>query len=845
MSTRKPFHETVAQKLIEQLEAGTAPWQKPWKSGQINFMPMNPTTGVRYKGVNALHLMSQGFDDTRWMTYKQAQSTGAQVKRGEKSTQVQYWMFHEERHKRDDSGKPVFDEQQRPVKEVIKLERPKVFTAHVFNAEQIEGLAAPVIPKKTWDELDKAEHILNASGAIIKHEFGDRAYYRPSTDVIHLPEKAQFESADRYYATALHELGHWTGHSSRLNRDLQNPFGSEAYAKEELRAEIASLMIGNDIGIGHDPGQHASYVASWIKVLREDPLEIFRASADAEKIQSFVLGISPHEQKQTNELQKSQGMIMNAEKTESILKILESHDLKQSIEQHKQATSQDSLQRFYIQVPFAEKDEAKQLGAKWDRQQQSWYVPKGQNVEPFSRWASVESGTQNANQPKRDANDRVYLAVPYTERQEAKKLGAQWDKAAKSWFVNKNVDLAHVKKWLPNIGAEQLPALTPREEFRQALQSVGAIISGDHPIMDGSKHRIETQGDRHGEKAGFYIGHLDGHPAGYIKNNRTGEEIRWKSKGYALSSHEKAQLAAEAAQRKSEKQKLILEKQIQVSQKVSEQLKSLIPISNSLTPYLEHKKISVNQGIFTDQEGLKTYIPAYDSNGKQWSMQYIQEDGTKRFAKDSKKEGSFHVVGGFESLKQAATINIAEGYATAATVSEVLNQPVVAAFDSGNLKPVAEALREKHPDKMIVIFGDDDQHLQLTQGQNPGREKAEEAALAVNGYAIFPQFSSTEASYPKDLEPITPEQYKKHIMAKRELELNPSLPSQNKSLSALILHPEQLKALNKMKSFTDFNDLKTKAALGPERISRQLKVKIPKMQEKKLPQTLKKVFKRK
>ncbi len=842
MSTRRPFHETVAQTLIEQLEVGTAPWQKPWKSGDINFMPMNPTTGARYKGINALHLMSQGFDDTRWMTYKQAQSAGAQVKRGEKSTQIQYWMFNEERQKKDETGKPVFDEHQQPVKEVIKLERPKVFIAHVFNGEQIDGLAAPVVPQRTWDELDKAEQILKASGASIKHDFGDRAYYRPSTDVIHLPEKEQFESADQYYATALHELGHWTGHPSRLNRDLQNPFGSEAYAKEELRAEIASLMLGNDIGIGHDPGQHASYVASWIKVLREDPLEIFRASADAEKIQSFVLGMSPQAQKQTQEFQKTEGLTMNTEKAESIFKILESNDLKQSIEQHQQAVSQDSPQRFYIQVPFSEKDEAKQLGAKWDRQQQSWYVPKGQATEPFIKWASGNSVSQNTGlSNKVSHHERVYLAVPYTERQEAKQLGAQWDKAAKSWFVNNDVDLTQVKKWLPSGGAEQLPALTPREEFTQALQSVGAVISGDHPIMDGAKHRIETQGDRNGEKAGFYIGHLDGHPAGYIKNNRTGEEMRWKSKGYALSSQDKAQLAAEAAQRQASRRKHIIEKQVQISQRVTEQLKSLIPISSTLTPYLEHKQLSLSKGIFTDQEGLKTYIPAYDVNNQQWSMQYILEDGTKRFAKDSKKEGSFHVVGGFESLKQAKTINIAEGYATAATVSNVLGQPVVAAFDSGNLKPVATALHEKYPDKTVVIFGDDDQHLLLTQGHNPGRDKAEEAALAVDGYAIFPQFSSNEASYPKDLDPITPEQYKKHLIAIKELDFKPS--KSDKTLRSSILSPEQLEALNKMKSFTDFNDLKTKATLGPERISRQLKAKMPKQQEKKLTQTLKKVLK--
>ncbi|MCB2039310.1 MAG: conjugal transfer protein TraC, partial [Rhodoferax sp.] len=147
------------------------------------------------------------------------------------------------------------------------------------------------------------EHILKASGASITHAPGDRAFYRPATDSIHLPDRGQFPSADNYYATALHELGHWTGHASRLDRDLAHPFGSEGYAKEELRAEIASMILGDELGIGHDPGQHAAYVGSWIKALQDEPLEVFRAAADAEKIHDYVLAF---EQKQVQEQDQQQ-----------------------------------------------------------------------------------------------------------------------------------------------------------------------------------------------------------------------------------------------------------------------------------------------------------------------------------------------------------------------------------------------------------------------------------------------------------------------------------------------------------------------------------------------------------
>uniref|UniRef100_UPI0035CD0389 ArdC family protein n=1 Tax=Rugamonas fusca TaxID=2758568 RepID=UPI0035CD0389 len=166
-----------------------------------------------------------------------------------------------------------------------------MFFATVFNAEQIEGLPPIERREQTWNPIERAEQILLTSGATVHHGEYDRAFYRPSTDSIHLPDKEQFPTADNYYATALHELGHWTGHESRLSRDLVHPFGSEGYAKEELRAEIASMILGDAIGIGHDTKQHAAYVNSWIKVLQDDPLEIFRAAADAEKIQDFVLGL--------------------------------------------------------------------------------------------------------------------------------------------------------------------------------------------------------------------------------------------------------------------------------------------------------------------------------------------------------------------------------------------------------------------------------------------------------------------------------------------------------------------------------------------------------------------------
>lgn len=275
---QKKHYERVAQLLIDRMEAGTAPWQQPWDSDSAAFgRPVNAVTGKAYHGINVITLMSVGHEDPRWCTYKQASEAGWQVRRGEKCDYIQKW-FKEKEVKQPDGTK---------IK--VKLDYPNVFWSQVFHASQIDGIPEYVPPVRTWDPNERAEALLKASGAWIEHRDGDAAFYSPASDRIILPLVESFATDDRYYATALHELGHWTGHPSRLARDMTGTFASESYAKEELRAEISSLMVGNELGIGHDPGQHAAYVKSWIKALKEDPREIFRAAADAEKIHGFVM----------------------------------------------------------------------------------------------------------------------------------------------------------------------------------------------------------------------------------------------------------------------------------------------------------------------------------------------------------------------------------------------------------------------------------------------------------------------------------------------------------------------------------------------------------------------------
>ncbi|PSJ80654.1 hypothetical protein C7N83_05070 [Neisseria iguanae] len=213
------YAQKIAEELIEKLKQGTAPFQQPWNPAMGRDLPYNHTTGVEYSGTNSLKLMMAGRLDPRWLTYKQAQSIDAQVRKGERGIGLIKMITHVERVKKDENGKTVKDKDGQPVKERVPLEKPFYKSYTVFNAEQVDGLPKLELPPPVWENHDKAESILKASGAEIHHR-GNDAYYNPTKDFIVLPNKDQFTGQGEYYAVALHELGHWTGHESRLNRDL-------------------------------------------------------------------------------------------------------------------------------------------------------------------------------------------------------------------------------------------------------------------------------------------------------------------------------------------------------------------------------------------------------------------------------------------------------------------------------------------------------------------------------------------------------------------------------------------------------------------------------------------------
>lgn len=291
------LREEMAQSFIDALKEDRIPWEQGWQSQD---RPRNAVSDNSYKGINNLWLSyiagEKGYQDPRWCTFKQAQSQGWKVRKGEKGSKVEFWSLYDTKDKKKITQEEVkkfreqltdaeFQERIKPVSNVYT----------VFNAEQIDGI--PELNKVkipfSAEELISQRDVLLKNMNVDFHEGGDRAFYRSADDSITLPFAESFQDAYAYMSTFLHEAGHATGHESRLDRPVRNTFGSPAYAKEELRAEIASAFTGQALGIDgmgkEHLDNHKAYIQSWIKTLEDNPGELYAAIRDAEKISDYLI----------------------------------------------------------------------------------------------------------------------------------------------------------------------------------------------------------------------------------------------------------------------------------------------------------------------------------------------------------------------------------------------------------------------------------------------------------------------------------------------------------------------------------------------------------------------------
>ncbi|MDG4720717.1 zincin-like metallopeptidase domain-containing protein [Thalassospira aquimaris] len=686
MADKKSYRDQVVEELLGHIEAGTAPWQKPWEPGKVRMAPFNPVSGKDYRGINALWLEMRGRSDPRWMTYRQAAAQDAQVRKGEKGTMIEYWKWSEREKVLDDNGKPVLDDKGVAKTRDVRLDRPRVFHAVVFNAEQIDGLVPYIAPEPTFSPVERAEQILKQGNVPIFHDQNDRAFYRSSTDEIHMPHQAAFKGQYEYYATALHELGHATGHSTRMAREF-GPFGSEVYAKEELRAEIASYMLTTELGLGHYPERHAAYLGSWMKAIKEDRNALFTAARDAENIRTWIM----------------------------------EPDLRQSL------------------IPVKAKEQTKTIA----------HNPA---VERQKENAMSDEMSQAPNQDAKTERKRIYLNVPFSEKDEAKALGAKWDRRAKAWYARDDMELEPFKRWQDTKAKAPEPKINPEDEFAQALKENGLILDGP-PTMDGKWHRVAVEGDRKGQKSGSYRGFLEGLPAGNITNYKSGQDpVKWVATGTKIDPKELEHSRAEAAARKAAQEQELRAQYRAVAKRAYGIFQNAEPAPSN-HPYLLNKQVPAGD-LRIDQSG-NLLMPMANDKGFIENIQTIHPDGTKMFLKDGKKRGLMHVIEGDpkgpmivtegystgQSLHMASglTVVVALDSGNLAPVAEALHKkhpdrPLVIAADDDHAKQINAGIKGAERASELTeatilrpYLSDDEKAKDLTDFNDIHRERGIEA----------------------------------------------------------------------------------------------------------------------
>ena len=291
-SNRPSIYQTVTDRIVSSLKAGVIPWEKPWKTPRFagGPFPRNFFTGKPYRGINVMLLWSSDYSSPFWLTFKQAQELKGNVRKGERGTPIVFYKQLPE------------DKKKQAANDEDEDERAPFLLCHytVFNVEQCDGLKLPEIEQPTnapeIDDDEVCEGILTAwekrPALHLTSPTEYRAYYRPSTDSVHMPARSRFVDAPHYYSTLFHELIHSTGHESRLNRIFGDHFGDELYSKEELVAEMGAAFLCAIAGIAneHTDRNTTAYIQNWISKLEADNRLIIHAAANAQRATDCILG---------------------------------------------------------------------------------------------------------------------------------------------------------------------------------------------------------------------------------------------------------------------------------------------------------------------------------------------------------------------------------------------------------------------------------------------------------------------------------------------------------------------------------------------------------------------------
>ncbi|MDR2946193.1 MAG: DUF5710 domain-containing protein, partial [Candidatus Adiutrix sp.] len=495
--------QEIVDRFLSSLKNGDSPFAYPFEAGDIT-PPISGLTGKGYSGINRLILTERGESDPRWLTKKQAEAQGYQVKDFAPPRRLVFWEYTQEVPVYNPDGSPRLNNIGNQVLETVRRDRPLMRTFAVYRARDLmtlDGQELPPYEPPTVqnDPLDRVSAILANSGAIIRHEASPYAgTYQSQTDTIILPEK-ELVYEEAYYSLALKELVSWTGQTHRLGWRAGLVSG-EQQVQAHLQETLAGAMLAQDLDIKFDPDANSRIIGHWIQVLEKDPEIFFRAAVQADNIRLYITSL---ERTQVQDLEDrrrersapeyySQGFrpagpedkpeqgawIRTFDEAQAtVFAVVSGHDDSvvstfdnreasvteaQALNLGVKPSFKYSSDTMPLRVPFEEKDMVKALGATWDRHNKAWCARPGVELSKLGRWLSAQD-LNNPGMVEPDLNDRLALEVPYSQRQEAKDLGAFFDNRKGAWVTsinNKNLDEI-TKKFPPRRYLETAPEQKP------------------------------------------------------------------------------------------------------------------------------------------------------------------------------------------------------------------------------------------------------------------------------------------------------------------------------------------------------------------------------------------------
>ena len=761
-NTPVPFYKQLNEAFINLLAQETSPLDTP-----VDQLPYMAMSGITFNGANLMRLLVENAKQgntlsAQWLTRKQANDLGGTVDPSKKVTLAR-WVKQGEQFQLS-----YFD--------VYNLNH--IAFEHDVSASLVTRPKLDLAESKALlDEYIASTGITFKEGRLFQNQY---AFYRPKDNVGCIPAVGSGNPPVTQADQDKIKL-HLAVHSAALSKEYgTRPRAHYPTGGEELPLMLATMVLANQFGMDMNNlfPNHADYKTEWLQTFRDDPKALSRACAEASRIVHYMQGlhidfVQSHQPLQ----QQSQAVNAKQEQTPPLQTKRakeRSMDGKLRKELNELNWTGELILRPYSLVNNQPKvcpihraewfsvfavlpDNHLKWVAKFKTQEaaQDYALRNGavRDVH-FPEGYKRQSGSKRsfAPRPPINADDVILLKNVYSKDPEifsqnkarVKELGGGFDKTLK-WFVPKGSDLSSIEDLVDY--PKRIPQFTdPIGEFAQALREAGLNIERDQIIADGKIHRIKADGDRNGQTAGSYKLFLDGHPSGYIKNFRTGEESNWKAQrvvyqtvtdstvSIPMPSKEDAQAIYEAKRQEREQE---LQEQYRMASLSSQEYVSECVSQTTPTAYLARKGFSESDlekvgGVLVNEKG-QLVAPLVDVHNQIWSHQVIADNGFKSFAKGGRKSENFTVL---NSNGTDDTILICEGYATGLSIAVSTGRKVYAAMDAGNLASVSHHLREQHPEAPMVICADDDRHLPV----NAGREKALAAAEKANATVVFPEF---------------------------------------------------------------------------------------------------------